>query len=107
LGDRTLNFRLTARDARLGGGGVGHADTKLTLAPLAGPFLVTSQNVPQTVYAGAPQSVTWDVAGTSSPPVNALQVKISLSTDGGATFPYVLTAATPNDGSERVVLPSG
>ena len=32
-GDRTLNFRLTARDARPGGGGVGSAATKLTLAP--------------------------------------------------------------------------
>jgi hypothetical protein len=106
LGDRTLNFRLTARDGRPGGGGVGSADTKLTLASLAGPFVVTSQGVPQTLYGGSPQVVTWDVAGTASPPVNAAQVKISLSTDGGATFPYVLAAATDNDGSASVVLPN-
>src|SRR5919202_2496458 len=37
-GDRTLHFRLTARDAHPGGGGVGHADTKLALANGTGPF---------------------------------------------------------------------
>ena len=31
-GDRTLNFRLTARDGQPGGGGIGRADTKLVLA---------------------------------------------------------------------------
>ena len=29
LSDRTLNFRLTARDDQPGGGGIGRADTKL------------------------------------------------------------------------------
>jgi hypothetical protein len=104
LGDRTLNFRLTARDNRLGGGGVGWADTKLVLAPLSGPFLVTSHAVPQTLFSGTPQTITWDVAGTASPPVNAAQVKISLASDDGAT--YVLAAVTANDGAERVVLPA-
>ena len=28
-------------------------------------------------------------------------MKISLSTDGGHTYPYVLAASTPNDGSEH------
>ena len=31
-GDRTLNFRLTARDYHPSGGGIGRADTKLVLA---------------------------------------------------------------------------
>ncbi len=34
-------------------------------------------------------------------------MKISLSTDGGYTYPYVLLASTPNDGSETVTLPPG
>ena len=105
LGDRTMNFRLTARDYRPNGGGIGSAATKVTIAPLAGPFRVTSAAIPQTMYAQSPQTVKWDVAGTDQPPVNAAQVKISLTTDGGTTYPYVLADAVPNTGSARVVLP--
>ena len=32
-------------------------------------------------------------------------MKISLSTDGGLTYPHVLAASTPNDGSEAVTIP--
>ena len=106
LGDRTMNFRLTARDGHVGGGGIGSAATQVTVAPLAGPFLVTSQGTPQTLQAGAPLTVTWDVAGTDAAPVSTSQVRITLSTDGGETFPYVLAAATANDGSAAVVLPN-
>ena len=106
LSDQTLNFRLTARDYRPGGGGIGNAATKLTIAPLAGPFRVTAPSVAQSMYAQSPQTVTWDVAGTDLPPVSVSQVKISLSTDGGMTYPYVLADAVPNNGSARVVLPN-
>ena len=37
LGDRTLNFRLTARDTKPGGGAIGFASTKVTVAPVRGP----------------------------------------------------------------------
>jgi len=106
LGDRTMTFRLTARDGRAGGGGVGHAETKVAIAPLAGPFRVTSQSIPQNIYGTSPQTITWSVNGTDQPPVNAANVKISLSTDGGQTFPTVLAASTPNDGSQVVIMPN-
>jgi reprolysin-like metallo-peptidase family M12B len=99
-GDRTLNFRLTARDAKLGGGGIGGATTKLTLAPSAGPFLVTSQGAAATLRGGSQQTVTWDVAGTDVAPIGATEVKISL------TSGQVLAAATANDGSATVTLPN-
>lgn len=101
-----LHFRLTARDANPAGGGVAHADTTLTLATAAGPFRVTSQATTTSVQAGSALTVTWSVANTNAPPVSAADVNITLSTDGGLTFPTVLSASTPNDGSEVVTLPA-
>jgi hypothetical protein len=98
----SLNFRLTARD---GHGGVASAATRLVLAPGAGPFLVTSPNSAVVLDAGSLQNVTWSVANTASEPVGEANVKISLSTDGGLSFPYVLAASTPNNGSKAVTLP--
>jgi hypothetical protein len=49
--------------------------------------------------------VTWDVANTDVAPVGTSDVRISLSVDGGRTYPYVLAASTPNTGSASVVLP--
>jgi hypothetical protein len=102
-GSRTLHFRLTVRDGHLGGGGIGSADTALVLAPDAGPFLVTSQGSPAALHGGSTQPITWDVAGTNT--IGTTEVKISLSVDGGATFPHVLAEHTANDGSEPVTLP--
>ena len=49
--------------------------------------------------------VSWDVAGTDANGINASQVRISLSLDGGRTFTKALAAATPNDGAEIVTVP--
>ena len=105
-GDRTLDFRVTARDHRPNGGGVGNADTQLTIDPAAGPFLVTSHATAADVWAGSSQTVTWDVAGTNVAPIGTTHVKISVSLDGGWTYPLVLAASTPNDGSQTFVLPN-
>ena len=98
-----LNFRLTARD---GHGGIGSAATVLTLAAGTGPFLVTSPNTAVSLVSEVPQTVTWNVAGTDVAPVSTANVKISLSTDGGTSFPTVLAASAPNTGSASVALPS-
>ena len=105
LSDRTMTFRLTARDGKMGGGGIGFAETKVTVAPLAGPFRVTSQSVPQVIHGTTLQNITWDVAGTNASPINVANVKITLSTDGGVTFATVLAESTPNDGSFAVNMP--
>lgn len=105
-GDRVMHLRLTARDGHPGAGGVGSAEVAITLAPTAGPFLVTSQASATALEGGTPQAITWDVAGTDAAPVNAAGVRISLSADGGATFPYTLAGSTANDGSEIVTIPN-
>ncbi|WP_309648045.1 M12 family metallo-peptidase [Nocardioides sp.] len=102
-----LNFRLTARDGNPSGGGASFDDVTLTLDPAAGPFLVTSRGAAdsEAAKAGEKEEITWDVAGTDAATL-APTVRISLSTDGGLTFPTVLAASTPNDGAEEITWPS-
>ena len=103
---RALNFRMTVRDNRAGGGGVAWDAIAFNVTTAAGPFQVTSPNTAVTWGSASAQTVTWNVANTASPPVNCANVDILLSTDGGNTFPTTLAAATPNDGSQSVTLPN-
>ena len=101
---RTMNFRVSVRDQR---GGTVDAGTTVAVAAAAGPFRVTTQDVaPVQWQTGTVQTVTWDVAGTTANGINAANVKASLSTDGGQTFPITLLASTPNDGSEAITVPN-
>ena len=99
----SLNFKLTARD---GQGGVNSATTQLVLAPGAGPFLVVSPNTAITVDGTSAQTINWSVANTNAAPVNADNVRISLSVDGGISYPITLAASTANNGNRSVVLPN-
>lgn len=102
--NRSLAFRIVARDNATGGGRIGTDDLTLTVTTSAGPFEVQAPNGGET-WSGV-QSVTWDVAATDQAPVSAAAVDILLSTDGGQTFPTVLIAGTANDGQEDVTLPA-
>ena len=104
---RSLFFRVTARDNRVGGGGVFHIDdtVKVTVVNTATAFSVTSPNTNVTWFTGSIASVTWNVASTNVSPVNCSNVQILLSLDGGNTFPVTLSASTPNDGSETINVP--
>ena len=104
--DRSLTFRLTARDNRVGGGGRGTGTIAFGVDATAGPFLVTSPNTNVTWNTPYPQTVTWNVANTNAATVNCATVDILLSTDGGNTFPTVLVSGTANDGSQQVTLPN-
>jgi hypothetical protein len=103
---RTLNFRLTVRDNRAGGGGVNVAEVAIPVTASAGPFLVTAPNTAVSWSGLGSQTVTWNVAGTTAAPVNCASVDILLSTDGGQTFPTTLAAATANDGSAAITVPN-
>ena len=104
--NRTMNWRITARDNRAGGGGVRFADVAITSTTAAGPFTVTLPTGAVTWNGGTSREVRWNVANTNVAPVNTATVDILLSTDGGLTFPTVLVAATPNDGSQFVTVPN-
>lgn len=110
---RTLNFRLTVRDnapysstAPVSVGQTQFTDMVVTVSNTSGPFTITAPNTAVSWTGGSAQTVTWNVASTTAAPVSCANVKISLSTDGGQTFPTVLAASTPNDGSEAVTIPN-
>ena len=103
---RAMTFRVTVRDNNAGAGAIATAAIVVTSTTAAGPFAVTAPNTVVTWTGGSTQSVTWSVAGTDAAPINASAVQISLSTDGGTTFPTVLAASVPNNGSAAVNVPN-
>ncbi len=104
---RTMLFKVVVRDNRSGTGGVNSNTTStITVDGASGPFAVTAPNTAVSWTGNSTQTVTWNVANTSSAPVSAANVKISFSSDGGNTFPTVLAASTANDGSQTVTIPN-
>ncbi|HEU4496301.1 MAG TPA: zinc-dependent metalloprotease family protein [Flavobacterium sp.] len=105
---RVMTFALTVRDNRTPNGGqTGRQNMSVTFDGTAGPFKVTSQAADGISWnQNSTQTITWDVAGTTAAPISTANVKILLSTDGGLTFPTVLAASTPNDGSESITVPN-
>ena len=111
---RVMDFRLTVNDnhkfmykgSLINASGINSADKRVVVAA-AGPFEVTSQNTPGISYpGGSDQLVTWNVNGTDTLPVNTQEVTISLSTDGGYTYPVLLTDSATNTGSAVITLPN-
>lgn len=105
---RTLNFRLTVRDNKAGGGANRSDDMRVNVVAEAGPFKITTLNRkhirlrPNTMH-----TLTWDVAGTNRNGINAANVDILLSEDGGATYPLdkALARNVVNDGEQEIRLP--
>lgn len=104
---RTMNFRVTVRDNRAGGGGTEFASTQITTVAGAGPFTVTAPNISSVVWnTGATQTVTWNVANTNAAPISTTNVELALSVDGGLSFPHVIASSVPNTGSYSFTLPA-
>jgi len=103
---RDLNFNLTVRDNHSEAGQVVSDQVKITVEDAAGPFIVTSQNTEDLEWIpGEQETISWDVAGTTANNINASQVNILLSTDGGSTFTTSLASGVANDGSHTISVP--
>ncbi len=103
---QTLNFRLTARDNKMGGGGVCYVAKTITINATAGPFAITYPNTTGIVWlGGSQQNITWNVNGTDVAPINCANVNILISYNSGTTFTTLL-ANTPNDGAQQITVPT-
>lgn len=104
---RTVDFRVTVRDNRSGGGAINTDDMRLKFVNTGAPFQVTSPNDANVRWTThSTQLVTWYVAGTAGNGINTSHVNIRLSTDGGLTFPILLASAVPNSGAHLVDVPA-
>jgi len=104
---RTMNFRVTVRDNAAGGGGVNWASMRVASLASAGPFAIASFNTADRLVIGSTRTITWSVNNTGAgTTINCANVKISLSLDGGQTFPVVIAASVPNTGSYSFVVPN-
>ena len=102
---RNMNFRATARDNELNGGGIGTDDMLITVTE-NGPFRLTSHDINNTIVTGIENSFSWDVANTNTAPVNCATVDIDFSQDGGLTFANAIMGI-PNTGSGKAIVPGG
>ena len=100
---RDLNFAFTVRDNV---NATARDDVKITVNGASGPFVITSHVLSMVLQGNSNQTITWNVANTNVAPVNASNVEILLSTDGGLTYGTTLIASTPNDGSQQITLPN-
>jgi hypothetical protein len=103
---QNLQFRLTARDNKMGGGGVCYAINTITISGTSGPLMVSYPDAAGIFWgSGTQQTITWAVNNTSVAPVSCTDVKILISLDGGSTY-SVLVNSTPNDGTELITAPT-
>lgn len=94
------------RDNHPGGGGINTGAMHVNVVSSSGPFAVTQPGASTSWLAGSNQTVTWDVANTSTAPINCAVVRVLLSIDGGSSFPFILASSTPNTGAVTISVPN-
>lgn len=103
---RQLNFRVVARDNRAAGGAFDDDNMRISVIDTGAPFAVVTPNTNVTWEGLTFQTIEWNVAGTTGNGINSALVDISISTDGGLTYPNIVAARTPNNGTAIVRIPN-
>lgn len=104
---RTINMRFTVRDNKAGNGCTAEDNMVITTVATPGAFAVTYPTNTGVSWSGLNSyNVTWAVNNTNIAPINCATVSILLSTDGGLTYPTVLAAGVPNNGTANVTCPN-
>lgn len=103
---RTMKFRATVRDHIASLACTDETNMTITVDGNSGPFLASEAISGVSFTGGQTLTYTWTVAGTNNAPVSCSNVDILLSTDGGLTYPTVVLANTPNDGSQSISIPA-
>ena len=103
---RALNFRVVVRDNRAAAGAFDDDNMRISVIDTGTPFAVVTPNTNVTWEGLTFQTIEWDVAGTTANGINAALVDISISTDGGLTYPNIVATGTLNNGSAIVRIPN-
>jgi hypothetical protein len=104
LTDRTLSFRLTARDDR-GETGFDNATVTVIDTSLAGSFDIETPSA-GAIWSGTTEEVRWNVGATNLPPISCTLVDILYSSDGGTNFDILLADAVDNNGVFDITTPA-
>lgn len=100
---RPTKFRVTVRDNSASNPGYQQTQNALENITVAndGPFKILSAYV----YNNSVAPLTWDVVNTSAAPYSVTNVKIDYTVNNGANW-TVLSASTPNNGSQNYSFPT-
>ncbi len=101
---RTMNFRAVVRDNRDEAGCVAQENFVINTQS-CGAFEFTNLNTATSLTANGTNTVTltWNTAIACVPTAN---IRILFSTDGGKTFPHIISNSTANDGTEAIIVPN-
>jgi hypothetical protein len=94
----TRKFRVSVRDNQ--GASVSSGLVNVNIAATV-PFVVSAP-VGGQILRGPTIPVAWNAGAIAPAPISTTSVTVTLSLDGGLTFPYTLGAGLPNSGSAQV-----
>ena len=104
---RKMKWGLTVRKKTPTLSLVAQDSIEITSYANAGPFKINSQNeLGLSLKGGSIENIFWDVAKTNQNPIDASHVNITLSVDGGESFPIELANGIINNGFSRVIIPN-